>query len=108
MAKTRIDGLDQLQRDLKKLDRNAKKLSGKHSVPLDELFTASFMRKYTKFRSIDALLEAGGFHASTDKEFDAIPQTELDAHIAKTTKFRNWDAMLDEAVDEYVSAQLGF
>ena len=101
MATFKTSGLDDLQKDLKKL-------SGKRKVSFDKLFTPAFMRKYTRFRSIDALLEAGGFHADTNAAFDAIPQRELDAHIAKVTKFRNWEAMLEEAAAEYVLNQLDF
>lgn len=108
MAGSKSNGLDQLQRDLRKMQQNARKLSGNRSVSFDKLFTAAFMRKYTKYSSLDALLEAGGFHASTNKEFEAIPEKELNAHIAKNTKFKSWEAMLDEATEQYVLTQLGF
>lgn len=107
MAKIKFDGLDQLSKDLKKLEQNAKKLNGK-KIPLQELFTTAFMRKYTKYSSIDALFKAGGFIIESDADLEAIPQKELDAHIAKNTKFRSWDKMLDEAADQYITKQLGF
>ena len=66
------------------------------------------MLKHSRYSSLDALLEAGGFQAKTNKELEAIPQKELDAHIAKNTKFKSWEAMLEEAVDQYVTDQLGF
>ena len=108
MAGFKVDGLDDLERDLRNLQRNAQRMSGKQQVSFDKLFTRSFMRKYTRYSSIDALLEAGGFSVKTDKEFDAIPQKELDAHIAKTTDFGSWDEMLGEATEQYVLNQLGF
>lgn len=108
MAGFKIDGLDDLQRDLQRLQRNANRMGGKHQVSFDKLFTRSFMLKHTRYSSIDALLEAGGFHAKTNKEFEAIPQKELDAHIKKTTKFKSWNEMLGEATEEYALKQLGF
>lgn len=108
MAGFKIDGLDKLQRDLKRMEQNARKLNGKHSIPFDKLFTKSFMKKYTRYSSIDDLLEAGGFQAKDDKEFDAIPTKELNAHIAKVTKFKSWEDMLDEAVQQYIDDQFGF
>ena len=108
MAKIKFDGLDDLQRDLRRLQQNAQKLSGKKQVSFSELFTRAFMQKYTRYSSLDALLEAGGFQARTNDEFDAIPQKELDAHIAKTTKFKNWEEMLNEATSQYITRQLGF
>lgn len=108
MAKFDNRGLDQLGRELKKMQQNARRLSGKQDVSFDKLFTRSFMLKHSRYSSLDALLEAGGFQAKTNKEFEAIPEKELDAHIAKNTKFKSWDAMLEEAVDQYVTTQLGF
>lgn len=108
MAKVKVKGLDDLQKDLNRMQQNAKKLNGKQKVSFDKLFTRSFMLKYTRYSSIDALLEAGGFHAGTTEEFDAIPEKELDAHIRKTTKFKSWEEMLGEATDQYVTSQLGF
>lgn len=107
MARMRFDGLDKLSRDLKKMEQNAKRLEGRHEVSFSELFTASFMRRHTRFSSIDELLEAGGFQGRTQEEFDAIPTSELDAHIAKVTKFRSWDELLSEAVGDYAMKQLG-
>lgn len=108
MAGFKNSGLDKLQRDLKRMQQNAKKLDGKQQIPFDNLFTRSFMQKHTRYSSIDALLDAGGFHARNNAEFDAIPEKDLDAHIRKTTKFKSWEDMLGEATEEYVRKQLGF
>ena len=108
MTGFKISGLDDLQRELKRMEQNAKKLNGKHTVSFDKLFTRAFMKKYTRYSSLDELLEAGGFQATTNKEFEAIPEKELDAHIAKTTKFKSWEDMMDEAVSLYLDTQLGF
>ena len=108
MAGFKINGLDDLQRDLKRMQENAKRMEGQHSVSFDRLFTRAFMKKYTRYSSIDELLEAGGFHAESNKEFEAIPEKELNAHIAKTTKFSSWEDMLDKATELYALDQLGF
>lgn len=107
MVSPKANGFEDLQRDLRKLQQNARRLNGRQQIPFDKLFTRSFMLKNTHFSSIYALLEAGGFHAKTSKEFDAIPEKELDAHIAKVTKFKSWEAMLDEATEQYVIKELG-
>lgn len=108
MAKNGFSGLDKLQKDLRRMQQNAKKLDGSHEVSFDKLFTTAFMRKYTRYSSLDALLEAGGFQAKNSKEFEAIPEKELDAHIKSCTKFNTWDAMLEEATEQYIINQLGF
>ena len=104
----KFDGLDKLQKELKKMERNAKKLNGTHQIPLNELFTSSFMRKHTKFSSIDAFFKASGFKADTQEDFEAIPDSELDKFVAKNTKFRTWEDMLGEAGSEYALKKLGF
>ena len=108
MARMEFKGLDKLQKDLQRMERNAKKLHGTQNISFEKLFTPAFMRKYSNYSSIDALLKAGGFQAGTNEEFESIPKKELDAHISKSTKFKSWQAMLDEAVEQYVLSQLGF
>lgn len=108
MSTIQFDGLDSLQRELEKLAQSASELNGEMEVPFSELFSQSFMLEYTDFSSIDALLEAGGFHAETDEEFEAIPESELDVHIAKVTRFGSWEEMLGEATEQYFIGRLGF
>ena len=108
MSGIKIDGLDDLQRELNRMQKNARELNGKHEIPFNQLFDRAFMRRYTRFASLDELLEAGGFHARTNDEFEAIPEKELDAYISKCTNFKSWEAMLQEATDQYVLSKLGF
>lgn len=108
MGHFKFDGLDDLEKHLKKMQRAAEELDGTHEVPLAELFTSSFMRKYTNFASFDSLLASGGFHAETSEEFEAIPEELLDKHISATTRFKSWKEMLGKASELYVSKKLGF
>jgi len=101
-----LDGLDDLQKQLKKIEKSARELSGTKQISFSELFKPSFMRKYTPFSSMDDLLEAGGFNAESQEDFEAIPDSELDKHIATTTKFKNWNDMLYEATTQYVTQKL--
>lgn len=66
------------------------------------------MQKHIDFSSIDDLLESGGFHAETNEEFEIIPEDQLDAHISKTTSFDSWEELFDAAIEQYITAQLGF
>lgn len=104
----KITGLKELQKKLEDLGRKAEELHGQHNVPLNELFNADFMRRHTNFESFDALIEAGGFKVETAEDFSAIPDREWDEHIAKVTKFPNWQEMLNEAGTEWAQKQLGF
>ena len=104
----KIEGLDKFQNQLKKIEKGVKELSGTHKVSFDKIFTTSFMKKYTNFATIDELLTSGGFNAETNEEFEAIPEDELDKHIAAKTKFDCWNDMHEEAVNQYISRKLGF
>lgn len=108
MSRFKVQGFDELEKDLKKLQKNAKKLDRQKKIPFSDLFTPEFMSKYTSFASFDELLSAGGFHAETSEEFEEIPEAAFDAHIAATTKFPTWEDMLDEATSQYVTKALGF
>lgn len=108
MSGFKFDGLDELQRELKKMQQAVEKLGEERSVPFEDLFTAEFMDEYTDFPSIDDLLNAGGFNAETDEDFEAIPEDKLDAFIARVTRFSTWEEMLSEATQAYLSDQLGF
>ena len=107
MARISFDGLDQLQNELKKLEKAAERLNGKTEVSFEELFTESFMRKHTNYSSIDEFFEAGGFRIRSNDDLDAIPELTLDAYVSKTTSFRSFQDMLDEAGEQYVLSQLG-
>ena len=108
MAGIKFDGFDDLIDELEQLAQNAREIDGEHEVPLSELFTQSFMEENTHYSSFGDLLEAGGFHADCAEAFDSIPESELDAHIARTTKFDSWESMLEEATGQYVTRKLGF
>ena len=104
----KITGLDKLEKQLKQMEKAARELEKTKSVSFGELFTSAFMRKHTPFSSIDELLQSGGFNATSQKDFENIPDNELDKHIAKVTKFKNWDDFVGEAADQYALRKLGF
>jgi hypothetical protein len=103
----KITGLKEFQKKLEDLERKAKALNGKHEISFAELFNASFMRRYTSFDSMEELIEAGGFKVETVDDFKAIPEHKWDEHIARSTRFRNWQEMMKQASAEWAKRQLG-
>lgn len=103
----KIKGLDKLEKQLKQMQKGARELERTKQVSFSELFTASFMRKYTSFSTMDELLKAGGFNVESQEDFEAIPDAEFDKHIAATTKFKCWKDMLSEATTQYAAKKLG-
>lgn len=71
-------------------------------VDFDELFDISFMRKFTKFRSFDRFLAAASFTISSQQDFEALPEEDMDRHVRANTKFSSWKEMMDFATDKYV------
>ena len=80
----KIKGLDKLEKQLKQMQKGAKELSRTKQVSFSELFTTSFMKKYTSFSSMDELLNAGGFKVESQEDFEAIPDTELCSKKGRT------------------------
>ena len=103
MAKFEFD-FSELEKYFNDIGNKLENLEG--DVPFSDLFTPDFMRQYTSFDSIDSLFEAGGFHVETEEEFDALPEKDLDQHIAKNTKFNSWKEMLDKAGEIYLENRL--
>jgi hypothetical protein len=73
-----------------------------NTITLSDIFTSEFMKLYTQFESIEELLSSGGFVINSEEDYDAIPDKDIDAHVAKTTNFRSWKEMLSEAANDYL------
>ncbi len=108
MSSFKMKGFDKLEKQLKQMKKGAKELKQTKNVPLETLFTLSFMRKYTSYSSIYTFIEAGGFSVKSQKDFEAIPQDDLDKYVSSNTKFNTWQNMLDEATSQYAIKKLVF
>lgn len=108
MSQFKIKGLDKLQKQLKNIERAAKELEKGENVSFDVLFNPSFMRKNTQFNTFEDFLTDGNFVVNSQEDFEAIPDKDIDDHVSKTTKFNNWQEMLDTAATEYTIKKLGF
>lgn len=103
----KITGFDNFEKELKRLQKAAEKLEGKHSVSFAELFTTEFMQKYTPYESLEELFVTGGFEVNSKEDLEAIPDEEMDTHVAQTTKFDSWEDMQSAAVKNYTVKKLG-
>ncbi len=103
----KMEGFTELQKELDKMQKAAENLDNAQ-IPIDDLLTNSFMKKYSNFSNFDEFLEAGNFVVNSQEDFEAIPENEMDSHVSKTTKFSSWDDMLGTAGEEYALKRLGF
>ena len=73
-----------------------------------ELFTPSFMRRFTKLGSFkEFILKSGLIDPNKEnikKALKAIPKKDLDEYIRENTNnnFNSWKDMLKRAYDEYI------
>lgn len=98
-----IRGLDQLQRRLRELERNARALEGSNKVPIDELLPDSFVSRHSRFPSASAMLAAGGVEDESDLTSDAWNE-----FIRQETTFGGWQEMCQDAASEWTRRKLGF
>ena len=91
---------------LEKLQRKVDKLSKEQKVSFENLFSPSFMTKYTQFRSIDDMVDKSPFTVESEEDFKNIPDDEWSKFVQERTSFQSWDEMLSKAGEEYLGKQL--
>lgn len=98
-----IKGLNELQNKLKRMQSNAATMSGTHDVPLTQILSPEFMRKHTRFDSVEALfaawqIDVDGFKALTTEQKDALTKG--------TTSYHTWHDLIQAVAAEYTRQQL--
>jgi hypothetical protein len=106
MLKVETFGLDGFQKDLEKLEEGIREIDGKHSVPMPEVLTDSFVSEHTKFSSLNELLETSGFDAESAEDFEAIPDEPWDDYISSVSCFNSWQDMLESACAKWATSKL--
>jgi hypothetical protein len=101
----KITGLNELQRKLKDMGNRAKQLSGSHN--LSDVLTPEFVRRSSRFNSLQELLESSGFNINSQADLEAVPKEQWDAFIRANTNYRSWEAMLQAGGQILVKKKLG-
>lgn len=96
-----------VERRLKKMQDGAREIDGENHIPFNELFNTKFMREYTKFSSIDEMLDKSGFKIETTKDFESIDVNKWDEYVREVTRFQSWEEMTSEAGKLWVLKQMG-
>jgi len=91
---------------LDKLIKNAEAIDGVNKITFDELFNTDFMKKHTRFSSIDELLRAGSISVNSPDDLNAILGDEFDQYIRQVTSFSSWNETLKTASLEWVKGKL--
>jgi len=91
---------------LEKLHRSIEAIPTEQNVRFDELFSQSFMTKYTKFESINEMVNKSPFKVESEEDFKNIPDTGWDKYVRENTSFQSWGAMYSKATEEYLGKQV--
>jgi hypothetical protein len=78
-----------------------------HQVPIDELLTAAFIARHTRFASANAFLSASGLEPGTLRNLEVQSRCDLDHFVRATSDFLNWDCMLRTARGEWIVRRIG-
>lgn len=106
MFKMRMEGLDQLQRKLKRIEENIDKISGSRTIPIQELLNDEFMKEHTKYQTCQEMFDESPFKIESQADFDVIPDDQWNVYIRLNTKFSDWNGMLEEAAKEMIKREL--
>ncbi|WP_407311388.1 hypothetical protein [Desulfosporosinus sp. SB140] len=96
-----IESFNHIENETNWLEKPPRDLE-EETVTLSQIFTSQFMQLHTQFGSIEELLSSGGFEINSEEDYDAIPDRDIDAHVAVTTNFSTWKEMLIAAADAYL------
>lgn len=94
-VKVDFSGLDKLKRQLHDL-------SQPRQVTVAELLTPAFMARHTQFGDVDTWWAASGM----DSAALATPDPAVDAYVAQSTDFKDWQSLLAQASADYYRQQL--
>lgn len=72
-----------------------------NQIALGDLFNDAFMREHSNSDSFGHFLEKGNFQVRVQEDIANIPDELFDRHVARDTKFADWQSMLKQATLEY-------
>ncbi len=86
---------------LKEFQQKVNELNEQGEVSLTELMPDDFIRKYTDFQNLQAMLDASGIETLED-----IGNEKFSTFISAHTEFRTWEEMVTLAYAEYTRRKL--
>lgn len=68
--------------------------------------TRAFIKKYTGGEDLESFLNQGGFSASSEAVFHAIPEASLDELVNQHSRYETWSEMVTAAGEDYFVTQM--
>jgi hypothetical protein len=87
--------------------RAAVPVACEHKAPIHELLTSGFVRRHSRFDSLDALLAASGLDPGSLADLSAERRWHWDQFVRHATTFPDWAALLREAGAEWTVRRIG-
>lgn len=104
MFDVKSEGFNQLQKNLRDLEKKAKQLNGSNSVPLDKLFSDAFMASHSEYASFQKLVDSASLEIDSNED---LKTEEWNKFVEENTLFNSWEDMYSTAVTEWAAKQLG-
>ena len=76
-------------------------------IPVDELLTAQFLSRHTKFENFAALLDASGLNAEGFSNLEGRADNGWDEFMGRVSRYSDWSEMLMDARGEWMMRRLG-
>lgn len=73
---------------------------------IENYLNVAFIKEHTCFSDLETFLNAGGFSAKSQSEFQSIPVDAMDALVSKNSKYTTWSEMVSAAGDFYFENQM--
>ncbi|HEY3270758.1 MAG TPA: hypothetical protein VGJ89_06045 [Geothrix sp.] len=104
---SRMEGFDELQRNIENMAGNLREIQGTNQVPMSEALTPEFLSLCFRFVSLEEMFSASGFKVDSPEDFKAIPDDEWNAFIRQHTRFDTWQEMLGKTGAVWAKNHLG-
>jgi len=96
-----ITGFDDLDRKLQTLQRKLQALDATHEVSFNELFPDEFVRRHTRFTTLQEMIDASGIETP-----DEIGGPGWNEYVATNSSLEGWDEVKSLAGSEWARKQL--
>lgn len=102
----KITGLEEFQRKIEQLQRNAAQIHGDQQVRLVDLFPPAFMRQHSVVPDFASFCRDGGLDTSSQEALNATPAERMDAVTRQLTTFPTWQAMKQAGAADWAKRRL--
>jgi len=101
-----VGGLEQLEERVNGALERIGELQAGTWINSDSFFPEPFMQEHTDYDSFDAFCADAPWSVSEAGAVERVADRKLNAHVAATTVFEDWEAMKTAAAEKKILAEL--